>query len=179
VNPDWHMHQVSDGQRRRVQIVLGLLEPWDLLLLDEVTVDLDVLVRADLLRFLTEETQKRDATIVYATHIFDGLGGWPTHVAHMADGVVDAVHDVVTPGGFPELEEERALRAANGGAELDNSPLLRVVEKWLREDYRKARRERREWPDGKPMSKWEVLSENMKEVRLRQREVLRAGRWIT
>ncbi len=38
VNPNWHMHQVSDGQRRRVQIVLGLLEPWYVLLLDEVTV---------------------------------------------------------------------------------------------------------------------------------------------
>lgn len=41
VNPDWNMHEISDGQRRRVQIVLGLLEPWTLLLLDEVTVDLD------------------------------------------------------------------------------------------------------------------------------------------
>lgn len=70
VNPDWHMHQVSDGQRRRVQIVLGLLEPWDLLLLDEVTVDLDILVRADLLRFLKKETETRHATILYATHIF-------------------------------------------------------------------------------------------------------------
>ena len=33
VDPNWHMHQVSDGQRRRVQIVLGLLEPWSVLLL--------------------------------------------------------------------------------------------------------------------------------------------------
>ena len=52
VDINWHMHQVSDGQRRRVQIVLGLLQPWDVLLLDEVTVDLDVVVRANLLNFL-------------------------------------------------------------------------------------------------------------------------------
>lgn len=71
VDPDWQMHRISDGQRRRVQIVLGLLEPWTLLLLDEVTVDLDVLVRADLLAFLVRETQQRNATIVYATHIFE------------------------------------------------------------------------------------------------------------
>ncbi|CAG8735495.1 3227_t:CDS:2, partial [Ambispora leptoticha] len=45
INPNWRMHQVSDGERRRVQLVLGLIQPWDLLLLDEVTVDLDVLVR--------------------------------------------------------------------------------------------------------------------------------------
>ena len=48
VNPNWSMNTISDGQRRRVQIVLGLLEPWEVLLLDEVTVDLDVLVRQDL-----------------------------------------------------------------------------------------------------------------------------------
>ncbi|KAJ3119466.1 CCR4-NOT regulatory complex component [Physocladia obscura] len=69
VNVDWHMHEVSDGQRRRVQIVLGLMEPWDILLLDEVTVDLDVLVRKDLVDFLKEEATLRNATIIYATHI--------------------------------------------------------------------------------------------------------------
>lgn len=28
INPSWRMHQVSDGQRRRVQICLGLLKPY-------------------------------------------------------------------------------------------------------------------------------------------------------
>ncbi len=27
IDPDWRMHRVSDGQRRRVQICLGLLKP--------------------------------------------------------------------------------------------------------------------------------------------------------
>lgn len=30
------MHEVSDGERRRVQIVQGLMAPWEVLLLDEV-----------------------------------------------------------------------------------------------------------------------------------------------
>ncbi|KAA1100771.1 CCR4-NOT regulatory complex component [Puccinia graminis f. sp. tritici] len=29
------MHQISDGERRRVQIVQGLMAPWNLLLLDK------------------------------------------------------------------------------------------------------------------------------------------------
>ena len=61
------MHQVSDGERRRVQILLGLIQPFDLLLMDEVTVDLDVLVRRNLLDYLQSETEHRQATIVYAT----------------------------------------------------------------------------------------------------------------
>ena len=35
------------------------------LLLDEITVDLDVLGRADLLAFLREECEQRGATIIY------------------------------------------------------------------------------------------------------------------
>ncbi|KAI9350865.1 P-loop containing nucleoside triphosphate hydrolase protein [Obelidium mucronatum] len=165
VNVDWHMHQVSDGQRRRVQIVLGLMEPWDILLLDEVTVDLDVLVRKDLIDFLKEETQLRGATVVYATHIFDGLGGWPTHVIHMAEGKVDIVREIEGPGGFPELEEMRALtRSATGTNQYeDNSALLRVVERWLREDYKyRARTSQRTNADGMLLSRWQMLSENMK-----------------
>lgn len=72
VNVEWRMHEVSDGQRRRVQLLLGLLKPFEVLLLDEVTTDLDVLVRKNLLDFLKRETETRKATILYATHIFDG-----------------------------------------------------------------------------------------------------------
>ncbi|KAJ3357696.1 CCR4-NOT regulatory complex component [Entophlyctis luteolus] len=174
VNVDWHMHEVSDGQRRRVQIVLGLMEPWDILLLDEVTVDLDVLVRRDLIDFLKEETESRGATVIYATHIFDGLGGWPSHVVHISEGKIDIVREVNGTGGFPELEEMRA-RAAVAAASSnatgtgtsryeDNSALLRVVERWLREDYKyRTRTSQRTNTDGILMTRWQMLSENMKE----------------
>jgi ABC-type uncharacterized transport system ATPase subunit len=77
INVNWRMHAVSDGERKRVMIAVGLLKPWEVLLLDEVTVDLDVVVRRSLLNHLIQETEQRRATIIYATHIFDGLGGWP------------------------------------------------------------------------------------------------------
>ena len=37
IDLQWRMHQVSDGQRRRVQIFLGLIRSFKILLLDEVT----------------------------------------------------------------------------------------------------------------------------------------------
>lgn len=70
LDPSWRMHKVSDGQRRRVQLAFGLMRPFRVLLLDEITVDLDVLARAELLAFLAQETIDRQATIIYATHIF-------------------------------------------------------------------------------------------------------------
>jgi CCR4-NOT complex subunit CAF16 len=36
IDLDWRMHQISDGERRRVQLCFGLMVPWDILLLDEV-----------------------------------------------------------------------------------------------------------------------------------------------
>ena len=83
VDLDWHMHAISDGERRRVQLVMGLMGEWNVLLLDEVrlmplkflsqldtsttnqvTVDLDVMVRDDLLTFLKKDSKQRGATIL-------------------------------------------------------------------------------------------------------------------
>jgi CCR4-NOT complex subunit CAF16 len=36
IDLDWRMHQISDGERRRVQLCFGLMSDWDVLLLDEV-----------------------------------------------------------------------------------------------------------------------------------------------
>lgn len=116
VDPTWRMHMVSDGQRRRVQICVGLLKPYKVLLLDEITVDLDVLGRADLMRFLKEECETRGATIVYATHIFDGLEFWPTHLAYLARG------------------EMRMFKPADQVPELKQGRLLELVYKLLDEE---------------------------------------------
>jgi CCR4-NOT complex subunit CAF16 len=121
VDTQWHMHRVSDGQRRRVQILLKLLKPSRLLLLDEVTTDLDVVARADLLAFLAEEADHRGTTILYATHIFDGLDDWATHMVFLDRG------EIRLNERLDALEELQALRRAGA-----SSPLHRLVERWLR-----------------------------------------------
>merc|ERR1711959_266766 len=126
VNLSWRMHMVSDGQRRRVQILMGLLKPFEVLLLDEVTVDLDVVSRSDLLSYLKEETESRGATILYATHIFDGLDHWATHLAHIQSG------GIIRKLGRLDEFEELAEQFASGST----APLMRVVEGWLRAERR-------------------------------------------
>jgi CCR4-NOT complex subunit CAF16 len=110
----WRMHRISDGQRRRVQLLLGLLAARELYLCDEITTDLDVIARIDLLAFLREESEHRGATLLYATHIFDGLDTWATHIVHLSRGRV------------------RLAAPLSEVAELRGAPLLRVVEGWLR-----------------------------------------------
>ncbi|MBA0791454.1 hypothetical protein Gohar_016032 [Gossypium harknessii] len=117
IDLQWRMHKVSDGQRRRVQICMGLLHPFQVLLLDEVTVDLDVVARMDLLDFFKEECEQREATVVYATHIFDGLETWATHLAYIQDG---------------QLKRSEKLTEINELKSSEN--LLSVVEAWLRSE---------------------------------------------
>ncbi|KAF3069079.1 putative ABC transporter ATP-binding protein C20G4.01 [Daldinia childiae] len=120
----WRMHAVSDGERRRVQLAMGLVRPWTVLLLDEITVDLDVLSRAEFLGWLKHETEIRECTIVYATHILDNLAGWPTHLVHMHLGTV-------REWGPTEQFLGQATSASTG-----NSRLGELVLGWLRSDLK-------------------------------------------
>jgi len=122
VDLDWHMHAISDGQRRRVQLLLGLLRPRELLLLDEITTDLDLIARQDLLTFLRQETDVRKTTILYATHIFDTLDTWATDLIYLVAG------RVILASPLAEIAELNELRKKH------TSPLVHLVESWLRRD---------------------------------------------
>lgn len=101
------------------------------------------MVRNDLLRFLKSDSEERGATILCmftltavskqsshvlsdATHIFDGLNDFPTHIAHMRLGAF-----VMEPTPWP-------LEAAEHTGQT--SQLYNVALRWLRED-REHRRE--------------------------------------
>jgi len=121
----WRMHAVSDGERRRVQLAMGLLRPWTILLLDEITVDLDLLSRSNFLHFLKQETETRPCTIVYATHILDNLAAWPTHLVHMSLGKVKK---------WGSVEEMHVKVEPSARRYTGNSQLGELVLTWLQED---------------------------------------------
>merc|ERR1711881_704550 len=73
-------------------IIAGLARPKPVLLLDEVTAELDLFARRRLCGFLTAEAD-RGATIVLATHIYDALESMTfTHVIRCSHGYV-SVYD--------------------------------------------------------------------------------------
>lgn len=136
LDPDWSMAYISDGERRRVQLVMGLLKPWKLLLLDEVTVDLDVVVRQNLLDFLKKECRTRNCCVVYATHIFDGLGkNWCDRILHIRAGRLadDVDMDHVTFGGSEQVTIDRSSGHTEVSVALAQT-LHPLVQYWLRED---------------------------------------------
>lgn len=123
IDLDWRMHRVSDGERRRVQVCLGLVRPYEILFLDEISMDMDLLVRCEFTSFLKRETLRRPCTIVYATHIFDtSLSDWASHLVHMHLGKVKQAGPVEE---FREQVEE---------TNTENIQLGELVLKWLKED---------------------------------------------
>ena len=132
----WRMHAVSDGERRRVQLAMGLLRPWRILLLDEITVDLDLLSRSNFLAFLKSDSESRSCTIVYATHILDNLAGWPSHLVHMHMGKVKDW------GGVEKFD-------IGGTRKSGNSQLGELVLEWLQDDLRERGPRRGQASEGK------------------------------
>ena len=93
INLDWRMHECSDGQRKKVRIMLKLLRPFKLCVIDEFAADLDIFSRARFFEYLSKECELRGAAVVYATHIFDQADKWATHVAFMQlDKKLSPVH---------------------------------------------------------------------------------------
>jgi CCR4-NOT complex subunit CAF16 len=139
IDTSWRMHAVSDGERRRVQLAMGLVRPWTVLLLDEITVDLDLLSRSEFLNWLKRETEIRECTIVYATHILDNLAGWPTHLVHMHLGRVK------------QWDRAETFLEGSNSTTNGNSQLGQLVLGWLRDDLteRGPRSQAKINPEGK------------------------------
>eukprot|EP01061_Rhynchopus_euleeides_P029993 TRINITY_DN496_c0_g1_i11.p1 TRINITY_DN496_c0_g1~~TRINITY_DN496_c0_g1_i11.p1 ORF type:complete len:265 (+),score=132.10 TRINITY_DN496_c0_g1_i11:57-851(+) len=116
----WKLGHLSDGQLRRSQILFGLALARDVIILDEITTDVDLLVRDALLEFLRRESD-RGCTILYATHIFEGIDDWPpTHVLRLEEGnatLLSVADDI------PEAKEPNFL-------------YFNLVRNWLREERR-------------------------------------------
>jgi len=144
IDLSWRMHAVSDGERRRVQLAMGLIRPWTILLLDEITVDLDLLSRSNFLGFLKRETESRACTIVYATHILDNLAQWPTHLVHMHMGRVKE---------WGNMERFDVGVIKSGG----NSQLGELVLKWLKDDLKERGPRGRRGGEGKTYESLEGL----------------------
>ncbi|CAK9067381.1 unnamed protein product [Durusdinium trenchii] len=124
VDMQWRINEVSDGMRRRCQLLECLATPRSVYLMDEITSDLDLFAREGILNFLRAETETRGATIFYCTHIFDHLEGWASHLLHLSQG------EVIRFCPMSEVEEYSTL-CEEGNA----TPLYSLVRRWIYKEY--------------------------------------------
>jgi len=124
VDLDWKINEISDGQRRRCQLLELLATPRPMYLMDEITSDLDLFAREGIIGFMRAECEIRGATIFYCTHIFDHLEGWATHLLHLSKG------EVVRYCDMGEVSEYAGLVSQG-----DPTPLYSLVRRWIYAEY--------------------------------------------
>jgi ABC-type dipeptide/oligopeptide/nickel transport system ATPase component len=71
-------HQMSGGMRQRIMIGMGLILNPDLLIADEPTTSLDVIVEAQFLDLLNDLRRQFDLTIILITHNLGNVASWQT-----------------------------------------------------------------------------------------------------
>merc|ERR1711972_1149151 len=103
-----------------------LAEEKEVYVLDEITTDLDLYAREGLLKFLRKETELKGATIFYATHIFDSLADWATHVMFFSKA------RIAKCCRMEDLREYHDL-IANG----TRCPLYTLMKTWVCSEYSK------------------------------------------
>merc|ERR1711937_1113490 len=123
---DWRINNLSDGQRRRCQLLEILATPRPVYLMDEITSDLDIFAREGILSFLKAESEQRGCTVFYCTHIFDHLEGWASHMLHMSKGTV------VRACSMDEVEEYSKLCS-----DRNLTPLYSLIRSWIYSEYDK------------------------------------------
>jgi len=127
VEDHWTVGSVSEGQRRRIQLVLKLMPPHDLCLLDEATTDLDIIARRNLLLFLLQDSVVNGTTVVYCTHIFDGIDGWATHLALLDANCITRVEPCTD--GVPLSDGNDGVP---GSGTSEGGGLYALVKTWLK-----------------------------------------------
>merc|ERR1711865_127897 len=104
IDLNWRMNECSDGQRKKVRIMIKLLKPFQVCLIDEFAADLDILSRSHFFDYLSRECATRGASVVYATHIFDQADSWASHLAFMQlDRVLSPLYDLHSHQDYQEV----------------------------------------------------------------------------
>ena len=115
---------MSGGQRRRLDIAMGLIHDPTLVFLDEPTTGLDPQARANLWTHISDLRTRRGATVFLTTHYLDEADALSDRVIVIDHGEIiasdtpDALKDNVS-GDLVELEVADAEAAATAAQVLD------------------------------------------------------------
>ncbi|MBK5266134.1 MAG: ABC transporter ATP-binding protein [Acidimicrobiia bacterium] len=123
---DDYPHQFSGGMRQRVMIALALALHADLVIADEPTTSLDVIVEAKFLDLLRELRDEFDLTIVMITHNIGVVAEIADRVAVMYAGRMAEIGDVRDVFARPLHPYAEGLLKSVPNIELDGQELYKM-----------------------------------------------------
>jgi len=126
IDLDWSMCTLSDGQRKKVQIMLALLKPFKLLIIDEFLNELDIITRDRFFNYIINECNTRKCSIIYATHIFDNLDKWIDNVIFISQGTCN-----------PKISMKKFIQ---------NNTLYNTIKNNIENDYKNTKTDNQQKP---------------------------------
>ncbi len=123
---DDYPHQLSGGMRQRVMISLALALRAGLVIADEPTTSLDVIVEAKFLDLLRELRDEFDLTIVLITHNIGVVAEVADRVAVMYAGRMAELGDVTDVFADPQHPYTQGLLRAVPNIDLDGGELYKM-----------------------------------------------------
>ena len=79
----WRMNECSNGQHKKVRIMIKFLKPFQVCIVVEFAADLDILSISHFFDYLSKECNERGVLVIYATHIFDQADSCASHITFM------------------------------------------------------------------------------------------------
>jgi len=125
---DDYPHQLSGGMRQRVMIALALSLNSDLIIADEATTSLDVIVEAQFMNLLKELCREFNLTIVLITHNIGLVAQLADRVAVMYAGRLAEVGTVYEIFADPQHPYTQGLLSAVPNILLDDTEELYKME---------------------------------------------------
>ena len=122
---------LSGGQRRRLDVALGMVHAPSLLVLDEPTTGLDPQNRANLWHHIRRLREQREITVVLTTHYMDEADGAAGRVIIVDHGqvIADDTADALKRELAGDLVEVRVARRDGPDGRDDVATLARLAER--------------------------------------------------
>lgn len=105
-------HQLSGGQKQRVMLALALACDPEIIIADEPTTALDVLVQDQILQLLKEKVRARGLTLIMISHDMSVLAATCDQIAVLYQGEIVEVGPSTEIMAIPQHEHTRALATA-------------------------------------------------------------------
>ena len=118
-------HELSGGMRQRVVIAIALANDPEVLIADEPTTGLDVLVQAEIMTLLRALSARLGLTVLFVTHDLPLIMGAAARLAIMQAG---RVVEEGAPGDLATSPRHGHTRAL-----FDSVPRLRAAKRWRRD----------------------------------------------